>query len=64
MATSNCLATNILQNALFCVQQKKETLTGLKRLEDEKMTTEQHLCVNFPFNLCFIDHDLRRHSSK
>ncbi len=35
MATSNCLFTNILKNTLFCVQQKKETHTGLEELESE-----------------------------
>ncbi len=35
MATVNSLLTNILQNILFCVQQKKETHTGLKQVEDE-----------------------------
>ncbi len=33
MATSNCLVTNIIQNKLFCVKQKKETHTGLEQLE-------------------------------
>ncbi len=31
----NCLITNILQNIFFCVQQKKETHTGLKRHKGE-----------------------------
>ncbi len=31
----NNLVTNILQNNLFCVQQKKETHTGLEQLEGE-----------------------------
>jgi len=31
----NCLITNILQNILFSVQQKKETHTGLEHLEGE-----------------------------
>ncbi len=35
MATVNCLVTDILQNILFCVQQKKETHTGLEQLEGE-----------------------------
>jgi len=34
MAYINCLVTNILQNIL-CVQQKKETHTGLEKLEGE-----------------------------
>ncbi len=38
MAAVNCLVTNILQNILFCVQQKKETNTGLKQPEGEWMT--------------------------
>ncbi len=29
MSTVNCLVTNSLQNIFFCVQQKKETHTGL-----------------------------------
>ncbi len=33
MATSNCLVTTILRNILFCLQQKKETHTGLKQHE-------------------------------
>ncbi len=35
MATINWLVTSILQNILFCAQQKKETLTGLEQLEGE-----------------------------
>ncbi len=35
MATVNCLVTNFLKNIFFCVQQKKETHTGLEQLEDE-----------------------------
>ncbi len=35
MATVNCLVTSILQNIFFCVQQKKETHTGLGQLEGE-----------------------------
>ncbi len=34
MTTVNCLLT-ILQNILFCAQQKKETLMGLEQLKDE-----------------------------
>ncbi len=34
MATSNCLVINNIQN-LFCVQQKRETHTGLEQLEGE-----------------------------
>ncbi len=33
MATINSLLTNILQNILYCAQQKKETHTGLEQLE-------------------------------
>jgi len=29
------LVTDILQNIIFCIQQKKETHTGLEQLEDE-----------------------------
>jgi len=36
----NCLVTNILQNILFCAQQKRETHTGLEQHEGEKMMTE------------------------
>ncbi len=35
MATIKRLVTNILQNSLFCVQQKKVTHAGLEQLEDE-----------------------------
>jgi len=35
MWSSNCLVTHILQNILFCVQQKKEICTGLEQLEGE-----------------------------
>ncbi len=35
MAARNCLVTIILQNNFFCVQQKKETHTGLEELEGE-----------------------------
>jgi len=30
----------VLQNTFVCVQQKKETHTGLQQLEDEEMMTE------------------------
>ncbi len=33
MATINFLVTNILQNMFSCVQQKKETHTGLEQVE-------------------------------
>jgi len=33
----NCLVTDILQNIIFCVQQKKEIHTGLKQLELDKL---------------------------
>ncbi len=32
---SNCLVTNILQNILFCTQQKNEPHTGLEQVEGE-----------------------------
>ncbi len=32
MATGNSLVTNNLQNILFCVEQKKETHTGLEQV--------------------------------
>ncbi len=38
MATVNCLVINILQN-IFCVQQKKETQTGLEQLQGEQKMT-------------------------
>ncbi len=31
MAAVNCLVTNIVHNIFFCVQQKKETYTGLNK---------------------------------
>ncbi len=40
MGTSDCLITNILQNTFFCVQQKKETQTGLEQLKGEQKITE------------------------
>ncbi len=38
MATISVLVTNILQSILFCVQQKKESHTGLEQLEGEQVT--------------------------
>jgi len=35
MATVNYLVTDILQNIIVCVQQMKETQTGLEQLEGE-----------------------------
>ncbi len=35
MATGNFLVTTILQNILFCVQQKKESHAGLEQLDCE-----------------------------
>jgi len=35
----NCFITDILQN-IFCVQQRKETHTGLEELWGEEMMTE------------------------
>jgi len=35
MGAVNCMMTDILQNNFFCVQQKKETRTGLEQFEDE-----------------------------
>jgi len=37
MGGVNCLVTNILQNILFCVQQKKETRTGLEQHKGEQI---------------------------
>ncbi len=34
------IGNHILLNIFFCVQQKKETHTGLKQLEDEEIMTE------------------------
>ncbi len=45
MATMNCLVTNILQNIFFCVQQRKETHTGL-----EVEGLGLGFWVNYPFN--------------
>ncbi len=46
MGTSNCLDTNILQNILFYVQQKKESNNA--RMGKWTMT-ELHFWVNYPF---------------
>ncbi len=35
MASINYLVNNIIQNIFFCVQQKKETHTGLEQVEGE-----------------------------
>ncbi len=35
MATVSFLVANILQNIIFCAQQKKETHTGLGQIEGE-----------------------------
>ncbi len=35
MATNNCLVTNIINNIIFCVQQKNETHIGFKQPEVE-----------------------------
>jgi len=35
MVPNNCFAPIVLQNIFICVQQKKETHTGLKQLEGE-----------------------------
>ncbi len=43
MATSNCLVSDILQNIIFNVQQKKETRLGLKQLEDESFLGQLYL---------------------
>ncbi len=40
MTTSDCLVTNIHKKISFCVQQKKETRTGLEQLEGEEIMTE------------------------
>ncbi len=37
MATINCLVSNILQNILFCVQQKKETHTSVGWVNDDRI---------------------------
>jgi len=44
------LVTDVLQNIYVCVQQKKETHSGLKHLEGEYMMTEFDFEVNYPFN--------------
>ncbi len=42
----------ILQNILFCVQQKKETRTVSEQLEGEKVMTELfYFLFNYPFNI-------------
>ncbi len=53
--TYNCLFTNILQNIFFCVQQKKETHTGLKQLGWVKGDSF-HFWVNCLFKLWFSAH--------
>ncbi len=35
IATVDCLVTHVLQNIIFCAQNKKETHTGLEGHEDE-----------------------------
>jgi len=40
MVPNNSLLPIILQNIFLCVQQKKETHTGLHQLEGEYMMTE------------------------
>ncbi len=46
---------HILQNIFFCIQQKKETHTGLERYEGESVF---HFCVICPFkktwNIMFL----------
>jgi len=37
MGTRNYLDASILQNIFFCVQQKKETQTGLEQIESDQM---------------------------
>ncbi len=39
MGAANCLITNIFQNNIFCVKQKKETHTVLEQLEGEEIIT-------------------------
>jgi len=43
MVPNNCLVPIVLQNIFLCVQQKKETHTGLQQLEDF------HFWVEYPF---------------
>jgi len=50
MESINCLVTDVHQNVFFCVQQKKETHTGLEQLVGEKMIAKKYCCgVNYPF---------------
>ncbi len=49
MATVNCMVNNILQNIIFCVQQKKETHTGLEQLEGEYVTAFLFFLGELPF---------------
>ncbi len=49
MATTNCLLTNILQNIFFCVQQMKETHTGLEQHEGGVNDDSFHFWVNYGF---------------
>jgi len=46
MGSIKCLITHILQNICFCVQQKKETRTGLKKHEG----VEKLVNYSFKFN--------------
>ncbi len=53
VATVNCLVTTILQNNLFCVQQKKDTHTGLEQVRVSKWWQKFHFGWSIPlkFNL-------------
>ncbi len=42
MAIIYCLITNILQNIIFCVQQKKEAHTGLEQVVTYPFNTDQN----------------------
>ncbi len=42
MATANCLYPSLLQNSIFCVQQKKEMHTGLEQIENYPFKKDSH----------------------
>ncbi len=49
------LVTTVLQNNLFCVQQKKETHTGLNKWRVNKWWQNFHFWVSYPFKSLFTN---------
>ncbi len=45
MATSNFLVTKFLQNIFFCVQQIKDTYTGLAQLKGDDRLNDDRLFI-------------------